>query len=55
MSLTVMALPLQDCSADEASLAIGAFIIERYVFQSIMMNSYEKSHVHFPKVQSSII
>ena len=43
MSLTVMALPLQDCSVDEPPLAIGVFIIQRYVLQSIMMTIVMKN------------
>ena len=38
MALTVMVLPFQDGSVDEPSFAICAFIIQRYVFQRIMMN-----------------
>ena len=39
MALTVMVLPFQDGSVDEPSFAICAFIIQRYVFQSIMKNT----------------
>jgi hypothetical protein len=59
MALTVMALPLQDCSVDEPSLAIGALIIQRYVFQSIMnntvMNDYLSPYQNFRCFQSSNI
>jgi hypothetical protein len=57
MALTIMALPLQDCSIDEPSLAICAFIIQRYVFQSIMnntvMNDYMSPSKNFRCFQSS--
>jgi hypothetical protein len=38
MALTVMALSFQDGRIDEPSLALGVFLIQRYVLQSIMMN-----------------
>ena len=53
MSLTVMALPLKDCSVDEAPLAIGAFIIPRYVSENQDICSYKKLHVPFKRFQCS--
>ena len=53
MSLTVMAPPLQDCSADEAPLAVGAFIIHRYVSEYQDKCCYKKLHVPFQKFQCS--
>ena len=59
MALTVMVLPFQDGSVDEPSLGIGALIIQRYVFQSIMnntvMNDYLSPYQNFRCFQSSNI